>query len=427
MRWPAHGTATRASAKHSVQVRKAFQSVLHGDEIAQRWAETHPAGGSVSPQMARDWARVHITASTKPMQDALASIYADGWIIGERAANYMVAHLTGLSKAPKTDNAPTLAGFQVNSGIVDWATWKPGNPQAAALVKPRGGLESLLASRKITIADDVIATKLDRIGTALATGLSKGFTTQQTAQMIDTVINDPEHALVIAQTEMSRAVSVATRNSYEDAGVQQVEWLVAEGCDDCQENADASPIGIDETFPSGDTEPPAHPNCMCALAAYYDPASNDLGSSDLELSVMPDLAKFVPSKLEVEQAKSRLKILPNPPPDDVPENANPEKLVESPWATIEPITVDPNVWSDAELAIVNLKDLTATDKYMRRKKVKEHIEVMGQAVTPYRSFALIVQRENQQIIIDGHHRLTAMWLLGQQQAPVWLAKETKEK
>jgi len=67
---------------------------------------------------------------------------------------------------------------------------------------------------------------------------------------------------------MSRAVSAASRELYADSGVEQVEWLVAEGCDDCQENADASPIGIDDTFPSGDTEPPAHPNCMCSLAPY---------------------------------------------------------------------------------------------------------------------------------------------------------------
>ena len=53
-----------------------------------------------------------------------------------------------------------------------------------------------------------------------------------------------------------------------DSGVELVEWLVADPCDDCQENADASPIGIDEVFPSGDTEPPAHPNCVCDLAPY---------------------------------------------------------------------------------------------------------------------------------------------------------------
>ena len=67
---------------------------------------------------------------------------------------------------------------------------------------------------------------------------------------------------------MSRATAVASRELYQDSGVELVEWLVAEPCDICQENADVSPIRIDETFPSGDTEPPAHPNCVCDIAPY---------------------------------------------------------------------------------------------------------------------------------------------------------------
>jgi hypothetical protein len=93
--------------------------------------------------------------------------------------------------------------------------------------------------------------------------------------MVDQVIDDPQQALIIAQTEMSRAVSVASRDLYETSGVEQVEWLVAIGCEDCQDNADASPIGINETFPSGDTEPPAHPNCICSLAPYISVDTSD--------------------------------------------------------------------------------------------------------------------------------------------------------
>jgi len=140
---------------------------------------------------------------------------------------------------------------------------------------------------------------------------------------------------------------------------------------------------------------------------------------------MPDLAKFVPSELEVERAKSRLKILPNP--TQVPEDINPEKVVESPWRVTPTITVDPNIWDSAELSLVALADLIATDEYLRRKKVKEHIESMGSATTPYRNFALVIERDGELIIIDGHHRLMAMWLLGMTEAPVWLAQESKEK
>jgi hypothetical protein len=56
---------------------------------------------------------------------------------------------------------------------------------------------------------------------------------------------------------------------------------------------------------------------------------------------------------------------------------------------------------------------------MKRKNIREHIENMGQAVTPYRSYALVVVVDGDSIIIDGHHRLFAKWLLGQDTAPVW--------
>lgn len=407
MRWPAWGISRRLASKHSLEIRKAFQSVLSGEEIARQWSESHPAGGSVTPQLARDWAHVHITASTKPMQNALAHLYADGWVTGTHAADYVMAHLKGLKKA--TDTMP------VTSGIVDWSTWKPGLPAAAALVKPRGGLESLLASRKITISDDVVYTKLDRIGSALGRALEKGYDSKTTAQMIDAVINDPEQALLIARTEMSRAVSVATRDRYEQAGVEQVEWLVADGCDICQENADASPIGIDETFPSGDSEPPAHPNCECALASYFP------DEPSIELSVDADLIKFIAEPSNMAQALVRLAILPNP--IKVQNGMNTDKLIEVPWARIEQITVNPDVWSKAKPALVNLKNLTATDPYLRRKKIQKHVEAMGQKTTSSDSLALVIEREGKQVIIDGHHRLMAMWLLGQDTAPVWLAKD----
>jgi hypothetical protein len=261
MSWPETKATVRLIAQQATRIRKAFKLAIDGDAIAQSWAETHPAGGSVSPQTARDWVQAQAITNKKPMQMALARLYADGYTLGAKVAK---TRLTGLKKDARVGT------------VIDWSNWKPGNESAAALVRPRGGLQSLLDSRKISVSDEVIHTKLDRIGTALAKGLEKGFTPQETAKMIDTIIDDPQQALMIAQTESSRAISVASRNAYEEAQVEQVEWLVAEGCEDCQDNADASPIGIGDTFPSGDSEPPAHPNCMCALAPYWDPnASND--------------------------------------------------------------------------------------------------------------------------------------------------------
>lgn len=255
MNWPEQVAVVRLTAKRATNIRKAFKSAIDGDAIAQAWAETHPAGGSVSTAMARNWTLTHTVTNSKPMQHALARVYADGYTVGARVAT---ARLKGLKKDASVGTA------------INWADWKPGNESAAALVRPKGGLQTLMDRRRFTVTNEVLHTKLDRIGTALATSLNQGYTAKETAKLINAVINDPQHALTIAQTEMSAAMSVASRDEYEKAQVEMVEWLVAEGCDDCQENADASPIGIDETFPTGDTEPPAHPNCMCALAPYYD-------------------------------------------------------------------------------------------------------------------------------------------------------------
>lgn len=130
----------------------------------------------------------------------------------------------------------------------------------------------------------------------------------------------------------------------------------------------------------------------------------------------------VPGPLEIARALSRLDILPNPTPNENT-GKDVEKHVESPWKVVEPITVDPNIWDKAEIALVHFEDLTATDQFMNRKKIKEHIIAMGQAVTPNRSYALVLETADATLIIDGHHRLFAMWLLGYDSAPVWYVKQ----
>lgn len=129
-----------------------------------------------------------------------------------------------------------------------------------------------------------------------------------------------------------------------------------------------------------------------------------------------DANKGVATPLDVEYAKARLAVLPNA---NNPAIEDPEKYVESPWRTVPAPTVDPNIWGKAVLEIVELKTLVGTDPYLSRKNVKDHIKNMGQATTPNRNYALVAVVDGSNIIIDGHHRLLAQWLLGQDTAPVW--------
>ena len=261
MQW--HGAIVRLAAKHADPIRKGFKKAFDADEIVAAFFNAFLGNSEVGTQQARDWAKIHINANKTTLIAALRPLYADGWALGESMAQTFL--LKEVEKAITIN--PTI------KPVVDWANWKPGNQAAAALINPKGGLQNLLDSRGVTI-DGVSETKINRIGTVLGNALQLGITPKDVSIMVDQVIGDPQQALVIAQTEMSRAVSVASRELYTTSGVEQVEWLVAEGCEDCQDNADASPISIDDVFPSGDTEPPAHPNCMCSLAPYIVDTSN---------------------------------------------------------------------------------------------------------------------------------------------------------
>jgi hypothetical protein len=135
----------------------------------------------------------------------------------------------------------------------------------------------------------------------------------------------------------------------------------------------------------------------------------------------PDFQKAgVPSVAEAEAALSRLLVLPNPAGDAVETDDHPSDFVESPWPTTEQISVDPDVWQKAKLTLVNVKDLVATDTVLDREKVADRIQSMGQSLKPFRNYPLVYDDGEKQIIIDGHHRLFAMWLLGMDQVPVWV-------
>ena len=141
----------------------------------------------------------------------------------------------------------------------------------------------------------------------------------------------------------------------------------------------------------------------------------------------------VPSKAEVKDALSRLAILPNEAAEH-PASDDPDVLansVESPWPIVETdggnYIVSPDVWQKAQLTLVNIKELYGTNTGMNRENVAKHIESMGQALTPYRGYPLVFNDGEKNIIIDGHHRLFAMWLLGMDQAPVWLGSPDMAK
>ena len=252
-----NGAKVRLAARRSALIRQALRQSINISAVQEEWASAHPNPESMTTEQARQWARTNIRVDSEPLMAALRTLYLESYLLGEDIA------MNSIAKA-KINKAPTKQQLQRAVGI-NWDNWKAGNRAAALLVNKPRGLSTLLDNRGLTI-QGINRTSLDRIGTRLANALAQGLPPSEVD--LSDFFDDSERALAIAQTEMSRAVATASRQLYEESGVELVEWIVADPCDLCQENADVSPIRIDDTFPSGDTEPPAHPNCVCDISPY---------------------------------------------------------------------------------------------------------------------------------------------------------------
>lgn len=142
---------------------------------------------------------------------------------------------------------------QVNERAVTWA-----RQSAASLVRM------------------IEPTTRDMLRTTVANALTEGWSA---ARLADEIAKSPafddDRAMTIARSELIAAENQGNMQGYRDAastGVRVMkEWETAGDdavSEDCEENESVGPIDLDDDFPSGDSEPPAHPNCRCAVVPY---------------------------------------------------------------------------------------------------------------------------------------------------------------
>lgn len=131
-----------------------------------------------------------------------------------------------------------------------------------------------------------------QLGRSLNSGFAQGQSYADIAAGVQDVFDSTDaRALMIARTEVTRAVE-DTNASYASAldasGLTMTKaWLDSEGaCPICEALAQEEPIGVNENFSDGSSQPPdPHPSCRCSLA--YDTAGGPVGSS-LEGGPYPD-------------------------------------------------------------------------------------------------------------------------------------------
>jgi SPP1 gp7 family putative phage head morphogenesis protein len=243
-------------------IAAALRGALNPRQIAKAWlsAASQPTAGRKADRLrelnaqARQWLEQHAPELAAALEDTIAGVYTDGYVIGVVAAEAAVAEASGA----------VAAG-------VDWAGWEPGDAKAAQLLLgPKGdgaGLRSLLNDSGVTIRS-IVDTRLGALGRLLAEGAERGDSPTTIATAIEGLLSDATRAEMIATTELCRAVSAASLGTYLANGIERIEWDSAgDGrvCPICQTNQDAGPRTPGDTFPSGQTAPPGHPWCRCAL------------------------------------------------------------------------------------------------------------------------------------------------------------------
>ena len=254
--WGAHKADGRIAARNSVKIRAAIRQGIDAKQIFEDYQHTHPFVTDNITQdraRARAWAMLHVQMNKEPLTAVLQKVYADGYLLGEASAKEAIA------KVQKRQGK----ALTKSEAYIDWAKWTPGNRAAALLLRPRGAFQRLLFLAGVT-SNAIEKAGYDRIGNALADSIAAGFSPARAAKVITEKIGDPARALTIAITEQNRAMSAAALYTYQEAQVEEVEWNSVQPCDICAEN-DGQVVALGQPFNSDDIQPPAHPNCRCAL------------------------------------------------------------------------------------------------------------------------------------------------------------------
>jgi hypothetical protein len=254
----------RLAAKNAVLIRAALRQSFDPERAFIGYQSTTPDDSLTLPQQrsrARSWAVMNIRPNLEPLRQVLYKIWAEAYALGDTAAREAI---TQAREAQKADA----------QGTVDWSKWKPGDAAQAIILKPPRAFQRLLTGAGITLKGFSDTTLTD-IGNAIGEAIELGLDAKRSAKLIGNHVASPARALTIAITEQNRAISAATQNRYLDAGLKEQEWLVFEPCVICAKNA-GQKVSIGAPFPSGDTQPPAHPNCRCALAPVIPGFDDDM-------------------------------------------------------------------------------------------------------------------------------------------------------
>ena len=246
--WPGWTRDQELARIYTARIQAALTSSVDTAALAASWSAAHPvrksAAGDGIVAAAQAWLDqngIH-GAIARAFHDVLTDIYTEAYVLGGRSAQAMVDG-TG----------------------ADWGAWVPGDPQAASIVLGVDGLGEGL-QRMLNASDITIKSlgggRFDDLAQAIALAVENGDSVQTLARDLRDILDNGARAEMVAVTEIARAVSAASLDTYRANGIEYASWLSAEDgrvCVTCEENAANGPYPLAD-FP----EMPGHPKCRCA-------------------------------------------------------------------------------------------------------------------------------------------------------------------
>lgn len=255
----------RLAAKNATKIRAALKETADFKAIFDQYQDTHPIATANRAQdraRARAWVIMNVTLQNDALEAAIWRMWAEAYLLGTDAAAEWIERARIAQKAPEV--------------FIDWSKWKPGDRVAALFLRRPRAFRQLLEESG-SLMRDLSRTTIDDIGSAIADAIELGLDAVRASRLIATHVASPSRALTIAITEQNRAMTAATIERYKEAEIGKVEWIVSDPCDKCaQNNGVVVPIGT--PFPSGQSQPPVHPHCRCALLPII-PGADDYDDS----------------------------------------------------------------------------------------------------------------------------------------------------
>lgn len=255
-----------AEAHYKTQLVGALRFGFDAKRIARQWATRPKRVAKATPKQKNDVlaeAQEYVQQlQADPVQliAAVEALYGAGYLIGAKEAVGLVRDVG----APLSMNELTA-----KADSLDWSQWTPGDHAAAAELAGLdggAGLQALLDSAGVMIKS-IQDTRLEQLAGVLADGARAGDSVDAIAGKISDLLDDPTRAELIANTELARAVTTSTLDTYRQNGIDQFNVLVYGPCPVCEDQEAANPHDLDEDAP------PYHPGCRCAAAPVTSSSS----------------------------------------------------------------------------------------------------------------------------------------------------------